>query len=135
MIINCDLIKAFFKRIALTTLLTMLFLRNKWIKTTDEELYALSQRVSVSPQSKKDDVITLKTKGLYSDDHELMHALKLSHEEIHGLNIEVTFTVTEINERELADLDQDLFDKMFGKDTVKTVISIPYCIKDFFKRC
>jgi trigger factor len=80
--------------------------------------------------AKKDDVITLKTKGLYSDDHELMHALKLSHEEIHGLNIEVTFTVTEINERELADLDQDLFDKMFGKDTVKTVTELKAKIKE-----
>ena len=31
------------------------------------------------------------------------------------LDIEVTFTVTEINKRELADLDQELFDKLFGE--------------------
>ena len=71
--------------------------------------------------AKVGDVITLKTKGLYSDDHELMHALKLEHDAIHGLNIEVTFTITEINQRELADLDQDLFDKIFGKGTVSSV--------------
>ena len=74
--------------------------------------------------AKVGDVITLKTKGLYSDEHELMHALKLTHDEIHGLDIEVTFTITEINERELAELDQELFDKLFGKDTVKTVTEL-----------
>ena len=80
--------------------------------------------------AKAGDVISLKTKGLYSDDHELMHALKLSHDEVHGLNIEVTFTITEINKRELAELDQDLFDKMFGKDTVKSVTELKAKIKE-----
>jgi trigger factor len=74
--------------------------------------------------AKVGDLITLKTKGLYNDDHELMHALKLGHDDIHGLDIEVSFTVTEINERELADLDQDLFDKLFGKDVVKSVTEL-----------
>ncbi|MFV0565691.1 MAG: trigger factor [Flavobacteriaceae bacterium] len=76
------------------------------------------------------DVITLNTKGLYNDDHELMHALKLGHDEVHGLDIEVTFTISEINKRELADLDQELFDKIFGKDTVKTVSELKEKIKE-----
>ncbi|WP_299551794.1 trigger factor [Seonamhaeicola sp.] len=80
--------------------------------------------------AKVGDVITLKTKGLYSDEHELMHALKLGHDEVHGLDIEVTFTVSEINKRELADLDQELFDKLFGKDTVKTVTELKAKIKE-----
>jgi len=80
--------------------------------------------------AKVGDVITLKTKGLYSDDHELMHALKLEHDAIHGLNIEVTFTITEINQRELADLDQDLFDKIFGKGTVSSVTELKDKIKE-----
>ncbi|MCX7551698.1 trigger factor [Xanthomarina sp. F2636L] len=80
--------------------------------------------------AKVGDVITLKTKGLYSDDHELMHALKLEHDDVHGLDIEVTFTVTEINERELADLDQELFDKLFGKDAVKSVTELKDKIKE-----
>ena len=63
--------------------------------------------------AKAGDVIVLKTKGLFEDDHDLMHALKLSHDDIHGLDIEVSFTISEINTRELADLDQDLFDKLF----------------------
>ena len=80
--------------------------------------------------SKVGDVIKLKTKGLYSDDHELMHALKISHDEAHELAIDVTFTVTEINKRELADLDQDLFDKLFGKDAVTSVTELKNKIKE-----
>lgn len=80
--------------------------------------------------AKAGDVITLKTKGLYDDDHELMNALKLGHDDIHGLNIEVTFTISEINTRELADLDQDLFDKLFGKDVVKSVTELKDKIKE-----
>lgn len=66
--------------------------------------------------AKVGDVIVLKTKDLFEDDHDLMHALKLEHDAVHGLDIEVSFTVSEINKRELADLDQDLFDKLFGKE-------------------
>ncbi len=80
--------------------------------------------------AKPGDVIALKTKGLFEDDHDLMHALKLEHDDIHGLNIEVNFTITEINKRELADLDQDLFDKLFGKDTVATTTELKAKIKD-----
>ncbi|MFT6994861.1 MAG: trigger factor [Maribacter sp.] len=36
------------------------------------------------------------------------------------LNIEVAFTISEINEREPAPLNQELFDKLFGKDDIKT---------------
>ena len=80
--------------------------------------------------SKVGDIITLKTKGLYNDDHELMHALKLGHDEIRGLNIEVTFTITEINQRELADLDQELFDKLFGPKTVTSFTELKDKIKE-----
>jgi trigger factor len=80
--------------------------------------------------AKVGDVIVLKTKGLFEDDHDLMHALKLEHDAVHGLDIEVSFTISEINERVLADLDQDLFDKLFGKDVVKTVTELKAKIKE-----
>jgi trigger factor len=80
--------------------------------------------------AKAGDVITLNTKGLYDDEHELMHALKLGHDDVHGLDIEVTFTITEVNKRELADLDQDLFDKLFGKGTVTSVTELKEKIKE-----
>ncbi|TYB73970.1 trigger factor [Bizionia gelidisalsuginis] len=80
--------------------------------------------------AKVGDVITLKTKGLYEDDHELMDALKVEHDKAHGLDIEVTFEITEINERELADVDQELFDKMFGDGVVKSVSELKAKIKE-----
>ncbi|WP_299387955.1 trigger factor [uncultured Lacinutrix sp.] len=80
--------------------------------------------------AKVGDVITLKTKGLYEDDHELMHALKLEHDKAHDLDIEVAFEITEVNKREPADLDQELFDKLFGKDGVKSVSELKEKIKE-----
>ena len=80
--------------------------------------------------AKVGDVITLKTKGLFSDDHDLMNALKVAHDDAHGLDIEVNFTITEINERELADLDQELFDKLFGKEVVTSVSELKDKIKE-----
>ena len=80
--------------------------------------------------AKAGDVIVLKTKGLFDDDHDLIHALKLEHDAVHGLDIEVSFTISEINKRELADLDQDLFDKLFGKDGVTSVTELKAKIKE-----
>ena len=70
--------------------------------------------------AKVGDVIELKSKGLFDDDHKLMGALGLTHDEIHGLDIVLTFTVEEINATELAEINQELFDKVFGPDVVKT---------------
>ncbi|WP_299255942.1 trigger factor [uncultured Aquimarina sp.] len=80
--------------------------------------------------SKVGDVLTLKTKGLFSDDNDLMNALKVSQEDVKGLDVEVTFTISEINNQELADLDQDLFDKLYGKDGVKSVTELKEKIKE-----
>jgi len=75
-------------------------------------------------------VVTLKTKGLFNDDHDLMHFLKVSHDNAHGLDIDVTFNVKEINKRELANLDQELFDKLFGKGVVTSVNELKQKIKE-----
>ncbi len=76
------------------------------------------------------DVIEVNTKGLFDDDHKLMGATGLTHDEIHGLDIPLTFTVEDITITELADLDQDLFDKIFGKDVVKSVTELREKIKE-----
>lgn len=80
--------------------------------------------------AKVGDVISLKTKGLFSDDHDLMNALEVAHDDAHGLAIDVNFTITEINERELADLDQELFDKLFGEGKVTSVTELKDKIKE-----
>ena len=76
------------------------------------------------------DVVTLKTKGLFTDDHQLMGALGLSHDDIHGLDIELAFTIEEVNVTELAEMNQELFDKVFGKDAVKTEDELRAKIKE-----
>ncbi len=80
--------------------------------------------------SKAGDVITLNTKGLFHDDHDLMHYLKVPHDDVHGLDIDITVTINETSTRELADLDQDLFDKLFGKDVVTSVTEMKAKIKE-----
>ncbi len=79
--------------------------------------------------AKVGDVVTLNTKGWFEDEHDLMDFLKVSHDDAHGLDIDVNFTINEINTRELADLDQELFDKLFGKDSVTTVTELKDKIK------
>ena len=80
--------------------------------------------------AKVGDVIAIKTKGLFEDDHDLMNFLKVPHDDAHGLNIDVTFTINEVNTRELADLDQDLFDKLFGKGNVTSITELKEKIKE-----
>ncbi len=68
--------------------------------------------------AKVGDVVVLKTKGLFADDHQNQTYLGVSHDDAHGLDIEVKFEIKEVNQRELAAMNQDLFDKIFGKDAV-----------------
>jgi trigger factor len=76
------------------------------------------------------DVIELKTKGLFAEAHKLQGALGLSNEEVEGLDIKVSFAIEETTEIELADLDQELFDKLFPNGDVKTVTELRAKIKE-----
>lgn len=80
--------------------------------------------------AKVGDVITLNTKDLFNDSHDLMTYLKVSHDAAHDLKVDVQLTIAEINNRVLADLDQDLFDKLFAKDEVTTVTELKEKIKN-----
>ena len=76
------------------------------------------------------DVVTLNTKGLFADDHQLMEYLKVSHDDVHGLDIDVDFTIEEINATEPAELNQELFDKLFGEGNVSSVEEVKAKIKE-----
>jgi len=75
------------------------------------------------------DVVELKTKGLFEDEHKLQGVLGVSHDDVHGLDIKVILTIEETTEIELADLDQELFDKLFADGSVKTVTELRDRIK------
>jgi trigger factor len=66
------------------------------------------------------DKVTLKTKNLFDDDHYMQHVLGVSHDDAHGLDVNIDFTVENISKTEKAELNQELFDKLFGKDQVKS---------------
>lgn len=83
---------------------------------------------------KAGDVVTLKTKGLFDDDHKLMDYLKLGHDDVHGLDIEVDFKIEEITMSEPAELNQELFDKLFGPGNVSSVEEIKAKIKEDAER-
>ncbi len=76
------------------------------------------------------DIVTLNTKGLFPDDHQLMDYLKVGHDDVHGLDIDVTFAIEEITQSEPAELNQELFDKLFGEGNVSSVEEIKAKIKE-----
>jgi trigger factor len=76
------------------------------------------------------DVVTVNTKGLFEDDHQLMDYLKVGHDNVHGLAVDVTFTIEQINGSEVAELNQELFDKLFGAGTVATLDELKAKIKE-----
>ncbi|MDB0602412.1 trigger factor [Tenacibaculum maritimum] len=80
--------------------------------------------------AKVGDVLTLKTKNLFEDEHKLQGALGVAHDDVHGLDITVSFTIEEITEIALAELNQELFDKLFADGSVKTVTELKEKIKE-----
>ena len=71
--------------------------------------------------AKVGEVVKVKTKGLFEKDYELARILGISNEEAEGMAIEVEFSISEINRREPAALDQAFFDKLFGEGAVDSV--------------
>jgi trigger factor len=76
------------------------------------------------------DVITLKTKGLFTDDHKLMDYLKVAHDDVHDLDIEVNFTIDAIQSIEKAAINDELFAKLFPNGEVTTLEGLKARIKE-----
>ncbi len=66
------------------------------------------------------DQLELKSKKLFTDEHILMNILGISHDEAHDFDETLQFTIEEISRTELAEINQEFFDKVFGKDIVKS---------------
>ena len=84
--------------------------------------------------AKVGDVVKVNTKSLFEEGADYQTHLKINEDKAKELNAEVSFEVTEINNRELAELDQELFDKLFGKDVVKSATELKDKIKEDAER-
>jgi len=76
------------------------------------------------------DTIILKSSEIYSDTNDLARALNISNEKASDLDVDISFKINEINTRELADLDQELFDKLYGENTIKSVTELRSRLKE-----
>ena len=74
--------------------------------------------------------ISFDTKGLFKEEAAVAGAFGLEAAEAKDLKTTVVFTIEEINERTPAALDQELFDKLFGKDVVKSEKELGQKIKE-----
>ncbi len=70
--------------------------------------------------AKLGDIITFNPKKAYPDsDVEVSSLLKMKKEEVADLNSDFSFQITEISRYVKAEVNQELFDTVFGKDAVK----------------
>lgn len=69
--------------------------------------------------ARKDDVLTIKPATLYQDETQAAAMLKIKKEELKDHEGDFTYTITEINHHKPADLNQEFFDAVCGKDAVK----------------
>ena len=79
--------------------------------------------------AKVGDVIELETKGLFEDNNKLEHILGVSKDAAQDLNVTVSVTIEEITKTELAELDKELFDKLFSDGSVTSVTELKAKIK------
>ena len=79
--------------------------------------------------AKVGDVIELETKGLFEDNNKLEHILGVSKDAAKDLNVTVSVTIEEITKTELAELDKELFDKLFSDGSVTSVTELKAKIK------
>jgi trigger factor len=70
--------------------------------------------------AKVGDQVTLKSNKLFKDDDTLATHLGIEKDKAEGLKVDLTFTIKEINEQILAELNQELFDKAFGEGEVSS---------------
>jgi trigger factor len=87
---------------------------------------------------KKEDVVEFEVEKAFADEAERARALNMTEEEAKNAKGTYLFTVTSVSRVETAAIDQELFDKVFGAEVVKTeeefVNKIKETITDNYKR-
>lgn len=84
------------------------------------EYIKVEEQKNLFNDAKPGSVITFNPRKAYPDnDAELMSLLKVEKDKIEGLTSDFTYLVTEISRYVKAEVNQELFDQVFGKDEVK----------------
>ena len=78
------------------------------------------------------DELTENGSKIFKEALELSRSLKIELDKAKEFKNDLVIKIEEINERKLADLDQELFDKVFGKDSIKSVTEMKNKLGDDF---
>jgi trigger factor len=88
------------------------------------------KNITAFSPAKVGDTLELQAKGLFTEDSAAARAFGLTIPQLDELPKTVAITIKEINNRILADLDQELFDKLYEAGTVTSVIDLKAKIKE-----
>jgi trigger factor len=81
-------------------------------------------------EAKIGDVLELKTKNLFTEESAAARAFGVTVAQLGELPKSVTLTIKEVNKRILADLDQELFDKLYEAGAVTSVTEMKAKVKE-----
>jgi trigger factor len=75
------------------------------------------------------DIVTVNTLGLFEDDHKLIDNFGVNHDIVHTLAVDLTVTIVTVDAITPAELNQELFDKLFGEGNVSDLAQLRDKIK------
>ncbi|MDT8414613.1 MAG: trigger factor [Flavobacteriaceae bacterium] len=84
--------------------------------------------------AKSGDTLLIQAQKLFLNPHDLMHQLKLEHDQAHQLDVDLEITLNEVNSREAAELNQELFDKIFEPGKVNSEAELRLKLKEDFEK-
>lgn len=88
------------------------------------------KNITALSAAKVGDTVELEAKGLFTEDSASARAFGLTIPQLDELPKTVAITIKEINNRILADLDQELFDKLYEAGTVTSVTDLKAKVKN-----
>lgn len=87
---------------------------------------------------KSGEIIEINAQEIFNDPHQLQHFLGLTHEQAHDFNGKLKIRIEKPSKRTKAEVNQELFDKVYGKDKVSSEQELREKIKEelegYYKR-
>ncbi len=89
-------------------------------------------------KKKADSSVEIHAQDLFNDVHQLQHFFGLSHDDAHHFNGKLKITIEKTSTKTKAELNQELFDKVYGKDKITSEEELRNKIKEeienYYKR-